>query len=99
MDVLLRPKDELRNILSKWIDTKSLNTYAAMHVRRTDKSKEAEYIDVSEYIDYIQDYFDILIAQGLDIEEKKVKGASINYIDRILRSFTTLPTFVDKFTK
>ena len=48
-----------------------------MHVRRTDKSKEAEYIDVSEYIDYIQDYFDILIAQGLDIEDKKVKIGNI----------------------
>ena len=80
----LRPKDKLKNILSKWINTKSLNTYAAMHVRRTDKSKEAEYIDVSEYIDYIQDYFDILIAQGLDIEDKKVKIHLRNY--RITRS-------------
>ena len=43
-----------------------------MHVRRTDKSKEAKYISVSEYLEYIRDYFDIKIAEEIDFEDKKV---------------------------
>ena len=43
-----------------------------MHVRRTDKSKEAKYISVSEYLELIRDYFDIKIAEEIDFEDKKV---------------------------
>ena len=42
------------------------------NVRRTDKSKEADYVQISEYMDYVKDYFDILNAQGLEMERKKV---------------------------
>ena len=41
-------------------------------MRRTDKSKEADHIQISEYMDYVRDYFDILNAQGLEMKTKKV---------------------------
>ena len=47
--------------------------FSAMHVRRTDKSKEAKFISVSEYLEYVRDYFDIKIAEGMDLKDKKVK--------------------------
>ena len=36
----------------------------SVHVRRTDKSKEATFIDIEHYLSEIQDYYDILIAEG-----------------------------------
>ena len=50
--------------------------FASMHVRRTDKSKEAKFISVSEYLENIRDYFDIKNAEGIDLENKKVKAKS-----------------------
>ena len=38
-----------------------------VHIRRTDKSKEAKPIDVEIYMQEIQDYFDILNAEGKEL--------------------------------
>ena len=39
----------------------------SVHLRRTDKAKEAKPIDVQVYMQEIQDYFDILTAEGREI--------------------------------
>ena len=41
--------------------------YFSVHIRRTDKAKEAKPIDVQVYMQEIQDYFDILTAEGREI--------------------------------
>ena len=44
--------------------------YFSVHIRRTDKAKEAKPIDVQVYMKEIQDYFDILTAEGREITPK-----------------------------
>ena len=70
------PQMQNQNITSWWKCPKHWiqkhTPFAAIHVRRTDKSKEADHIQISEYMDYVRDYFDILNAQGLEMKTKKV---------------------------
>ena len=44
--------------------------YFSVHIRRTDKAKEAKPIDVQVYMQEIKDYFDILTAEGREITPK-----------------------------
>ena len=42
------------------------------HIRRTDKSKEADPIPIENYMTEIEDYFDIKISEGIENIEKKL---------------------------
>ena len=44
--------------------------FFAAHIRRTDKSKEANPIDTQFYMQEITDYFDILISEGKNVQPK-----------------------------
>lgn len=47
--------------------------YAALHIRRTDKFKEAEYHDTGEYIEALRYYFQLQEAkEGVKIRTKLV---------------------------
>lgn len=43
-----------------------------MHVRRTDKGKEAVPVELDFYIEQIEDYFDISKAEGQELAIKKI---------------------------
>ncbi len=64
---ILRPNNKFLQDLDRMPN----GGYAAIHVRRTDKIKENPYIDTQEYLDVVQEYFDIQDAKNLVRNQSK----------------------------
>jgi hypothetical protein len=51
---ILRPNQKLSNYI------KNIHNKAAVHIRRSDKIQEANYFQVDEYMNHVEEHFNIL---------------------------------------